>query len=267
MPYVETPEKTVLRFSDTWDEQIASSRLIANFVSLSKETNREADTYHFLVEDSTLIDPETDKPVLDFITPGVEKNVAEELQVWATKNDEGLAFWISPPLPGAYPCAKTILHKIAYTTEGKKVVLNSTILFDAEFEKPEILRQTLFTLPDTEENIAKILSWIAEKSEERPVRIGNQIETRQKATYFAEMVQRGIPRQYVIDEMRRTGFLGQNSISCAGSSTTFSNLIDSRSSINIYREVQEWHSGTCRVCGVSTLVGPCSICKPCESKF
>ena len=267
MSYIEAPEKTVLRFSETWDEQISSKRLISNLVSLSKETNREADTYHFLVQDGALVDPETGRPVLDFITPGVEKDVARELQSWAVSNDEGLAFWISPPLADAYPCAKTILHRIAYTGEGKKVVLNSTILFDAEFEKPEILRQTLFTQPDTEENIAKILGWIGEKSARQLSAAKNGAEIRQRAIYFAEMVQRGISKEYIIEEMTRTGFLGQNSISCAGSGTsTFSNFLDSRSSINIYGEGDGWHSGICRVCGSPTWVGPCSICKPCESK-
>lgn len=268
MLFTEASEKTVLRFSETWNEQISSNRLVANLVSLNKETNREADTYHFLVKEGVLIDPETGKEVLDFITPGVEKDVARELQSWAASNDEGLAFWISPPLADVYPCAKTILHRIAYTSEGKKVVLNSTILFDAEFEKPEILRQTLFIQPDSEENIAKILSWISEKAESNPAVVKNETEVRQKAVYFAEMVQKGIPKEYIIEEMRRTGFLGQNSISCAGGGTsTFSNLLDSRSTLNIYGNIEGWHSGTCRVCGAAGWVGPCSICKPCESKL
>jgi hypothetical protein len=268
MSYIEAPEKTVLRFSQTWQEQISSKRLIANLVSLNKETNREADTYHFLVKDGVLIDPESGRPIMNFISPGVEKDVAGELEKWANSNEEGLAFWISPPIPDIYPCAKTILHRIAYTQEGKKVVLNSTILFDAEFDNPEALRKTLFTQPDTEENIAKILGWIGEKTGKNIDAVKNEAGVRQKAVYFAEMVQQGIPKEYVIDEMRRTGFLGQNSISCAGGGTsTFSNLLDSRSSINIYGNIEGWHSGTCRVCGAAGWVGPCSICKPCESKL
>jgi len=268
MSFIEAPEKTVLRFSETWAEQMASGRLVANLVSLNKETNRETDTYHFLVENGTLVDPETGKAVMDFITPGVEKDVAMELQKWAQSNNEGLAFWISPPLRDIYPCAKTILHRIAYTAEGKKAVLNSTILFDAEFDNPEALRQTLFTQPDTEENIAKILGWIDEKSEKHVAMAKNEVGVRQKAAYFVEMVQRGTPKEYVIEEMRKTGFLGQNSISCAGGgASSFSAFTDLRSSISIYSEVEGWYSGTCRICGGSTWVGPCSICKPCESKL
>jgi len=266
MSYTEAPEKTVLRFSESWNEQAASHRLIANFISLNKETNREPDTYCFSVENGILIDPETGRQILDSIVPGIEKDVAMQLQSWAAENDEGLAFWISPPSPNIYPCAKTILHRIAYTLEGKRVILNSAILFDAELENPEILRQTLFTQPDTEENIAKILSWIAEKSDKSTTIIKNEAEVRQRASYFAEMVQRGISREIVIEEMKRSGFLGQNPISCPGVSATFSDLTVSRSSITVFGE-GEWHQGTCRICGSSTWVGPCSICKPCESKL
>jgi len=266
MSYIEAPEKTVLRFSETWSEQTSSNRLIANLISINKETNREADTYHFWVKNGILVDPETDKPILDSIIPGVEKDVATKLQAWAIANDEGLAFWISPPLSGVYPCAKAILHRIAYTSKGEKVVLNSAILFDAKLENLETLRQTLFTQPDTEENISKVLEWITKKSDRQITVAKNEIKVRQNAAYFADMVRRGIPKKQVIEEMKRSGFLGPNSISCPGVSTTFSKLTDSRSSITILGGAQEWHSGTCRICGSSTWVGPCSICKPCESK-
>jgi hypothetical protein len=267
MSYAEAPEKTVLRFSESWGEQISSNRLVANFISLNKETNRKPDTYYFWVENGVLIDPETGKPILDSVLPGIEKDIAEELQTWSNKNEEGLAFWISPSLEGFYPCAKIILHRIAYTFDGKKAVRNSVILFDAEFEKPELLRQILFTQTDTEENISNILTWVIEKSNAQIDKPKDEAVARRQAIYFAEMFQRGISREYIIEEMRRTGFLGENSISCSGGATNFSNLIGSRASISLLGEVQEWHSGSCRICGSSTWVGPCNICKPCESKL
>jgi len=267
MSYIETPERTVLRFSESWSEQISSNRLIANFISLNKETNREPDTYYFWVENGALIDPETGKPILDSVLPGVEMDVAKELQTWSNKNEEGLAFWISPSLEDSYPCAKVILHRIAYTFDRRKAVLNSVILFDAEFEKPELLRKTLFTQADTEENISNILAWVIEKSNTQISDPQNEVEVRRQAVYFAEMFQRGMSREYIIEEMRRTGFLGENSISCAGGTTSFSNLIDSRASIFLLGDGQGWHDGSCRICGISTWVGPCNICQPCASKL
>jgi len=262
----EATEKTVLRFSETWSEQVSSNRLVANFISLSKETNREPDTYNFWVKNGLLIDPESDRPVLDFVTPGVERKLAEELQTWADKNDEGLAFWISPPLDNVYPCAKVILHRISYTFNGEKAIQNSVILFDAKLENPELLRQTLFTGKDTEENVFQVLQWITQKSNQQINTPKNEIATRKQAIYYAQMFQSGMSREYIIEDMKRNGFLGENAISCPGT-TSFSDLIDSKSSVSLLSETKDWHSGVCRVCGITTWVGPCSICKPCEAKF
>lgn len=271
MPYAETPGKTVLRFSNSWNEQISSGRLIPNLISLNKETNRKPDTYHFWVENGILIDPESKKPVLNFILPGVERKIAEDLQTWADDCEEGLAFWISPSLEGVYPCSKVILHRISYTIDGKKAVQNSVILFDADFENPELLRQTFFTEKDTEENISSVLQWITKKSREQIKSPENELIAKRQAIYYAEMFQRGVPREYIIDDMRRTGFLGKNPISCPGGSSSLSNLIDSNASISLLSDfkgqLEGWHNGVCRVCGSSTWVGPCSICKRCESKF
>src|SRR5436190_737662 len=119
----ESPTITVSRFSRNWETKDTNS-LIAEFLSISKETNREPDNYHFLLINGVLIDPNTNKPVLEFIQDGIEKDVARKLQSWADKNDEGMALWISPSMEGLYPCPKIILHQIAYTPKGQKVVLN-----------------------------------------------------------------------------------------------------------------------------------------------
>lgn len=271
MSLAEAPERTALRFSKDWDKQVSSNRLIPNLISLNKETNRRPDTYHFWVEEGILVDPESGKPILNFVLPGVERDVAEELEQWANKNEEGLAFWISPSLESVYPCSKVILHRISYTFDGKKAVQNSVILFDADFEKPELLRQTFLTQADTEENISNILQWITEKSRQQIKSPENEFVARKQAVYYAEMFQRRVPREYIIDDMRKTGFLGNNPVSCPGTSTSFSNLIDSNASISLLGEIKSlyegWHDGVCRVCGSHIWVGPCSICKPCESKF
>lgn len=272
MSRVEAPEITVLRSFDTWSEQINSNRLISNLISVNKETNRQPDNYLFWVENGILIDPESGRPVLDFILPGVEKEVAEKLQAWAGRNEKGLAFWISPALEGVYPCSKVILHRISRTSGGKKVLQNSAVLFDADFDSPELLRQTLFTQEDTEENISNILQWITEKSGQSIELSNNEGDgdealLRKRALYYAEMFQRGVSRGDIVEEMLRTGFLGRNSISCPGGITSFSDLTVLRASIFLFNEVQGWHYGVCRLCGRHTLVGPCGICRSCQSKF
>jgi hypothetical protein len=266
MSNIESPKDTVTRFSKSWSSQNPES-LLAELVSISKETNRKPDNYYFFVRNNILIDPNTNSAVLDFVEEGVEKNVARDLQEWASKTEEGLALWVSPKEEGVYPCPKVIIHRIAYNQNGEKIVLNSAILFEAEIKNPVYKRTTLYTLPDKEVNIFKILDWIERKSGQKTNLEPTTDLTHSQAIYYRDQIQVGIPIYFVIDEMQRNGFLGEKSISCSGGSTNFSNLIDSRVSISISSEIQGWHGGTCRVCGNSTWVGPCNICKPCEAKF
>jgi len=230
MSYAETPKDTVKRFSRSWDSTDHES-LIAELISVAKETNREPDTYHFEVNiDGRIIDPNTKRPILEFITEGEEKDVARKLEEWASQNHEGMALWISPKKEGVYPCPKVIMHKIAYLPNGTKTVLNSVILFEAEIENPRYKRKTLYTLPDSEENIFRILSWINRKSKEEINTETTQKTSKERAIYYADQIQSGISHYQVIQEMQRSGFLGENSISCPGGST-FSGIVESNSSI------------------------------------
>lgn len=208
----ENVETTTFRFIKRW-RGTNPNRLTAELVSISKETKRRPDVYHFGIQNDLLIDPETGKPVLDFITPGVEYDIAEKLQTWAVNNDEGLAWWISPR-NNKYPCEKIIIHTIAYTPDGKKAVLNSAILFDAELENPEKLRKTFFTAKDTEENLSKIIAWVEEVSGKKIGLTPPQIETRKQAEHLAKQIEIGVDPNSIIKEMGALNFLGNNPISC-----------------------------------------------------
>ena len=61
--------------------------------------------------------------------------------------------------------------------------------------------------------------------------------------------------------------LGQFSVSCPPAKSLGNSLTDFLMGSSLITEIGDWHHGICRVCGVSAWVGPCSICKPCESKF
>lgn len=266
MSYTEAPQITVKRFSKSWDNTDSRS-LLSEFVSIAKETNREPDTYHFAVIDDVLIDPNTKRSVLDFVEEGVEKDVARNLEDWAAKNNEGLALWISPKWEGKYPCPKVIIHRIAYTPNDEKVILNSVILFDAEIINPIYKRKTLYTLPDTEGNVFKILNWVKRKSIKETSFETTSKTSAQRARYFVEQIRIGMPHQQIIDEMKETGFLGKNSISCAGG-VTFSNLIESNSSIHIFSGEDEYGSldFECPTCNktntrpVGQLIPNCQHC-------
>lgn len=212
MSNIENVKETTRKFIRTW-ENTDPSRLVAELESLRAETKREPDVYHFVVQGNLLIDPETGRPVLDFIAPGVEYNIAKDLQEWAANNDEGIAWWISPR-NDKYPCEKIIIHTIAYTPEGEKVVLNSAILFDADLENPEELRKTLFTAEDTEENLSNIISWLERVSGKKLNSTSPQTETRKQAEHFARQIKSGVDPNLIIKEMVVSNFLGNNPISC-----------------------------------------------------
>ena len=258
---IENTQITTLRFIEEWKTQ-DPKRLTAELISVNKETNRKPDVYHFGVENGLLIDPETQKPVLDFINPGVEYDVAEKLQSWASENNEGLAYWISPRNE-QYPCEKIIIHRIAYTFKGKKVVLNSAILFDAELENPESLRETFFTREDNEENLFDILAWIEKVSGEKVETSSKQIGSRKQAEIFAEQIRNNVNPYLIIERMREVNFLGNNPISCPPSSGFIGFMLSRSPTVNLSESMK--FVKNCPKCGavINTFISKGYRCPNC----
>lgn len=210
----ESTTITASRFIYDWNTKNTDpSRLVEELFSLANETNRRPDTYVFNAEDG-LIDPATGKSIFEFIQPGLEYRVAENLQKWAMENDEGLAFWISPKLAGVYPCNKIIIHQIAYTLAGEKVVLNSAILFDGDIENPEEVRGVLVEEEDNDENLQNILLWIKQFTDEDVGFREMDDDARELAEYFARKIKEGVEPRVVVEEMKKIGFLGEHAVSC-----------------------------------------------------
>jgi hypothetical protein len=270
MSYTENPQITTSGFIDTWRTQ-DHNRLVAELISVNRETERKPDVFHYDMTNGKLTDPETGRPILEFIAPGVEKVIARELEVWADSVDEGVAFWISPKLHGKYPCNKILIHNIAYGPHGGKVVLNSVVLFDGDLKNPEELRKTLFTAEDNEKTFNDILMWLESVSKQKVVNTPVSTHIVQQADYFAEQIRTGIDQRLIIEEMQESGFLGNNPISCPTRNQTFSSFTVSRAKVEISTEsittTETWTNDTCRVCNKFTMVGPCKICKPCEKNF
>ncbi len=245
----ELPHITTCRFLETW-QGINPNRLIAELISVNNETHRNPDPYHFSLRQGKLIDPETGKPITDFISDGVELEVVLKLQDWANKKDAGLAYWVSPRLVDVYPSEKLIIHRIAYTLTGEKIVLNSAILFEAELDNPETLRDTLFESDDTEENILKLLAWVQEVSGEA-VNLTSHKTHKDQAQYFAKQIINGVDHSQIIQEMLQTGFLGEFSISCktVNNPASFSNYILSRAAINSIETSEGKYVEKCGNCG------------------
>jgi len=220
---VERAEVTVDRFINFgWSStEIERNRLVAELLSVSNETNRRIDSSHYLVREGLLIDPETNRPILQFIAPGVEYKVAEDLQGWANESSDGIAWWISPELEGVYPCNKAMIYQIAYDLYGNKSVLNSAILFDGYIKSPEDLRRTLFTDVDEDEVYIGILRWIEEVSGEKIDRQSVSHDSEINAEYFADKIRAGTDSSTIVDEMKSSGFIGNFSVSCPLSFSDF----------------------------------------------
>lgn len=258
--------------------------------SLHKETNRKPDDFFFWIDKDGLVDPATGEYVHDIIKPEshknpyighIEHNIILQLDQWS-KNDSGVAVWISPDFPGEYPGHKIEILKIDKSPAGQKMTLNEAILFDCPaqkcleivkkifpdetglFENPDLLRAKIITKPgdfDLDSLKQKILLYVPRSENYREM-------TDETRNYLGNLIVSGYDSHLIAYEMQRLNALGEFSISCPSSksenSLPLSELILSNSFIT---ELGGWHDGTCRVCHASTWVGPCNICKPCEAKF
>lgn len=270
MTHAEATETTLLRFLPTYE--VSPQWLKSHLISLSNETNRRPDPWHYETDDDNdLADPITKGKLLDIIAriEGTEYEIAQELNSWQKDSIEGIAFWVSPKLEGMYPCNKVIIHRIAYTPQLKKVVLNCAVLFDGELDNSEALRQTLFTAEDSEENIFSILKWIGGKSKKQIAAGGNGGKTQKQAEYYARRFRQGVPAESLVLEMRQSGFIGGHSISCAGGGKTLSGIVESRSSLFLFSSGEDNYGSlefSCPKCGSTNtrpfgqLISNCAHC-------
>lgn len=273
MSYIESPTETVRKFAQTNGWKTASpDELINDFFSISSETNLTWDQYIYEERDGTLFDPVRKRTVRGTaFGDSVEEGVNNQLEKWFLSNDSGIAVWISPRGNGTrpYPEEKIAIHRISYKPNGQKVLLCSSHQFKTEFRNPEDIRKFIFTEDDSEESVFEIIAWLKKISEKSVELNPDDTEKRRKqAIFYANQFSNGTPIEYIVYHMEQTGFLGQNPISCGGGNkTTTPSNTESLTVIPSYKESLSWHPGTCRVCGASTWVGPCDICKPCESNF
>src|SRR5579859_7841610 len=132
----EHPIETTKRFISSWQTRdVHPNRLAEELVSVSNETHRQNDNFHFVVKDGELIDPATGRIINFLRTTDLEKKegkVWDNLKVWANTHEEGGATWTSPQLEDIYPCDKVVFYQIAYIFEfpPQKVLLSTAILLD-----------------------------------------------------------------------------------------------------------------------------------------
>jgi hypothetical protein len=244
----ERPETITQRFIRHWQERtrepIDPNRLRAELVSVAQETNRRPDTYYFVVSKNGLIDPETGQPILNFIAPGIEYNIAKNLQDWAIQEESGTAYWVSPKLDKVYPCNKLIIHEIVKGDAYKKV-LNTAILFDGEINDPEILRNTLVTNLNSYEDLEQLIDFVVRTANNN----ADSISLQKSAEYYAEQILSGADPADVVRQMKINGFIGDNAISCPNMQL-YGSYVSGKSEVFVV-SAESKYVKSCGACGAS----------------
>ncbi len=259
MSYAETLSEnllTVKQFVETGWPEAPRSRVVQEVISVFNESHRFTDSYTFFYDGGgfymLIDDEETNESKKISVRNVIERHsysgrleaeILDNLESWFSQKDEGTALWVSPPYPEKYPDWKVILHQIAYTSDGAKVLLNGADLFKAQDEavlsliheffpetrninELETIRSLLIT-PDKTFDPSKLFERIKE-IDPKALAVNqklNEAQLLERATYVSELIHAGADSMFVAYEMRRLGLIGEHALSCAGGGKTFSELI------------------------------------------
>lgn len=235
MPTIESPQKTVERFIHTW-RNTSSNRLREEIISTFNETNRKSDEYKYKFIDGELVDYLSEISIkIDTSTyiGQKDKELLDCLNLWVDENTEGTAIWISPSYENVYPCNKITAYQLETDGYGNKYTSNTTVLFDTpkeytlkiasklnsdfnQIEDPEVLRNKLFSVEESI-NIENLLELIGGNKN------GNiTTPSMVLVDHFVDMIHYGVDARLVAQEMNQRGLIGENSVSCGGSSKSLS---------------------------------------------
>ena len=275
--------------------RIRPTQLVENIASDSHETRRFPDPYIFLLRDKKLLTPNgiiiENNIQNDSVLNSAEFKAFLEIQDWADSNDEGTAFWFSPPFFGKYDKGKVVASQILYDLDGQKILFNRAIVLDVDTEtifsiannisektgselitNPELLRQTpIFSGHNLLKALLDEISTYTDQSQ--MVENGTDIDSKtvtyskllviEKMSGFVYSNTSDSQYFYAHQIAEEQGLIGKHIGSCGSGKISAFEAFSNQDGI----EKWDYHSGVCRVCGNSTEVGPCSICRTCEKKF
>lgn len=274
---------------------IHPSQLVENIASDSHETRRIPDPYIFLVKDKKLLTPNgaiiENNIRNDSSLDSAELKAFLEIQSWAESSSEGTAFWFSPPFPGKYDKGKVVASQILHDYDKQKILFNRNIVLDVNTKTillianniseitssdlitdPELLRQTpIFSKHDQLKALLDEISAYTDQNRmvEKGTDIDSKIETYSKLLVIEKMsgllYSNTSDSQYLYAHQiaKDQGLIGKHIGSCGSNKLSAFEAFSEGGG----QEKWDYHSGVCRVCGNSTEVGPCSICRTCEKKF
>jgi len=278
MSRVETPTETFNKFALTPGWINSSEEILTNDLSsMSNESNLFLNPSYYEEKNGRLWDPIRNRLVAGSAINAdeTEEKVINQLETWFLSHESGIAVHISPKKepngkhPG-YPEEQITIFRIGYKWPTlQKILFLTSHQFKANFKNPEDLRKFIFTEDDKEQSIFEILNWLKNVSQKRVETNLHDVEKRMvQARHYARQIISGVPIDVIARDMKQTGFLGDNPIGCGGvTQTSTSTYSENITQFFDYTQTESWHMGICRVCGASTLIGPCSICRTCEKKF
>lgn len=273
---IERPTETLQRFAKDANWLSQPIEIIANDLkSSANESRHEWDAFYYEEKNGHLFDPVRNQNIIGIDgNDETQRKINRELEDWFLSHDSGIAVRISPS--GGmwnYPDEQIEIYKIAYNfPDLQKKLFCSFRQFRASLQNSEEIRQFIFTEEDSEEALLEIIKWVEVKSQKEVEKnLRNEKLRSDQSYYYATMLKSCSDPRFVFENMTQTGFLGEYSIGCGGSiSTSSASIIESpilSSTNEIFDNLNGWHDGTCRNCGVNTWVGPCNICAPCASRM
>jgi hypothetical protein len=117
--------------------------------SVSLETNRIPDPYHYILREGKLFSPVTEEPVEASITRRTPVEEAEyrafqKIQGWASSAEQGLSVWISPEDPqSGYEATKIIFSDIVYDFGFRKLLRNRAVCLDWSLNESILFSRSL----------------------------------------------------------------------------------------------------------------------------
>ena len=262
---------------------LSSETVKAYATTVYKESHRIPDDWSYKIHENGLYDEKRNGYVRDIVSEyphpnlylrRVEDTIIDAMDTWAVHDTSRYLVWISPSFSGEYPTHKI---EILERSEDGGSTHNMAILFDGDrstclnvskeifpqlgqIEYVEEIRRSIIILDELDiDRILKIVKPYVDQPSHNP---GVSPEV---YDYIAELSARGASQNFIANEMRRLGVIGEKSFSCPGGGLSAA-LESSTEVINQAEDKYGKLSFSCPHCGkVNTrpygqLISTCHFC-------
>jgi len=119
------------------------SSLVAEITSALAESQGSSDIYYYYLNKEGHLYSSTHKMEVSRSTASIqEKDLINQIELWAKNNQKGVALWLSPPQEKGEKATKMVTLELS-THSGRKIIRNQSIITQLKEEK-EIAKLTAF---------------------------------------------------------------------------------------------------------------------------